>query len=82
MCSDEGGESLAGGVRLAGGGRTALAAVLPDEGAVLVHTSCKGHACSGRYKNDHARYMVEAWTKKSNYKLPYYLLEIDMMTNF
>lgn len=53
VCSDEGGEGLAGGVRLAGGGRAALAAVLADEGAVLVHTSCKGHACSGQY-NTHA----------------------------
>lgn len=57
MYSDEGGEGLAGGVRLAGGGRAALAAVLPDEGAVFVHTSWKGHACSGRYNNNHARYM-------------------------
>lgn len=55
VCSDEGSEGLAGGVRLAGGGWAALAAVLPDEGAVLVHTSWKGHACSGQYNNFHAR---------------------------
>ena len=42
-CSDERGEGLRGGVgvRGGGGGRAALAAVLPDEGAVLVHARCK-----------------------------------------
>lgn len=40
---DERGEGARGRVLVAGGGRPALAAVLPDEGPVLVHTRC--NAC-------------------------------------
>lgn len=37
---DERGEGLRGGVLLTGGRRASLAAVLPDERAVLVHARC------------------------------------------
>lgn len=40
---DERGEGARGRVLVAGGRRPALAAVLPDEGPVLVHTRC--NAC-------------------------------------